>query len=241
MTLDLNKLRYRLWIQKKRLHKIFKMLVSILPNSLQLRHLKLVEFYKQHVTNRRQIACGYNEYIYIQKSLSVNTREHWAAKESAERCARILLEYLQDKSLILDAGCGDGFAQDIFRQAGHISIGFDLNLAKLSVSQQHEHYVAACDLHYLPLCDASVNAVHCSHVLEHMLDAPRFLKELKRIAKIEGRLVFAVPLGPGNKKHPTAFITESDALGLVSRFFGIQDHLVSVARGHFELVIVAEN
>ena len=51
------------------------------------------------------------------------------------------------------------------------------------------------DLTSLPHEDAKFDAVYASHVLEHTTDLPLTLKEIQRVLKPDGRLIFGVPLG----------------------------------------------
>ena len=60
-----------------------------------------------------------------------------------------------------------------------------------------------CDIDYgLPFHDNSFDTVHMHHVLEHLEDPLKALKEIHRILRCGGRLYVSVP----NKWHSTAYM-----------------------------------
>jgi ubiquinone/menaquinone biosynthesis C-methylase UbiE len=152
-----------------------------------------------------------------------------------------LVSQLKRGDYVFDAGCGDGYALDLFRAAGLRYAGGDVNEVKLREARRHGHEnVKRVDLHNLDLPSNSLEAIHCSHVLEHLLDAPKVIKEFARLLKPGGYAMVVVPLGPSNRKHPTAFIAADDLIELVSPYFCIITGGEESARGGKELWVLLQ-
>jgi len=220
----------------------FRSLFAMLPERAQLRVNRLKELSKQRFINRIEFYTAYHRYKTVQINSSAYTRHHPSARIGTEKSISQLLERLAPNSLILDAGCGDGYGQEMLRRHGHTAIGIDLNGAKLSASIAHGNSgVTLGDLHTLPYRSKCFNAIHCSHVLEHMLDATRALEEMNRVLRPSGVVLFVVPLGPGNRKHPTAFLDQADAHSIISPHFAIEEIMSGFGRGHPELSVIARS
>ena len=65
------------------------------------------------------------------------------------------------------------------------------------------------DLHHLPFKKNAFNEVYLSHVLEHILEPDKALKEVHRISKLNGKIIIRVPhafthsnfLNPTHRTH----------------------------------------
>ena len=106
---------------------------------------------------------------------------------------------------VLDLGCGDGrHAIALHRHGAADVLGIDLSQSDL-VSARQRHAEVECDSGgalfaltnasalALPLSDASLDAVICSEVLEHIADYQRVLHEIRRVLKPDGLLCISVP------------------------------------------------
>jgi len=72
--------------------------------------------------------------------------------------------------------------------------------------------------------DNSFDFVICNHVLEHVPDDRKALKEIFRVLKSGGRAVLQTPYAPGlecSRENDPTVATESDAL----QFYGQEDHV----------------
>jgi SAM-dependent methyltransferase len=117
------------------------------------------------------------------------------------------------RGLLLDYGCGGRPYEHLFSHCTSY-IGAD--------RAQNE----MADLHYapgapLPLCDASVDAVLSTQVLEHVREPRQYLDECRRVLKPGGRLLlsthgFWVWHGPGDWHRWTheGLISEIESAGL---------------------------
>ena len=59
-----------------------------------------------------------------------------------------------------------------------------------------EHVDVAFDLTAIPFPDKSFNVVLCSHVLEHVPDDVKAIREMRRVVKDDGWALINVPADP---------------------------------------------
>lgn len=133
-----------------------------------------------------------------------------------------------DSSVIVDAGCGEGYGCELMARSGAASvIGLELDWAAVShVSSAYSASVdAVCsNLDALPLRSASVDFLVSMQVVEHLWDLPQFLRESHRVLRSSGTAVFATPnrltfspeLGRGEKPTNPFHVEEFDAEQMVS-------------------------
>lgn len=97
------------------------------------------------------------------------------------------------KKPILDLGCGFGeFAGVVFDK---MEMGIDVNKVELDRALKGGKYkdVLWADARKLPFKDSSYSTVLSVSVLEHIKEADKALKEVSRILKKGGLLMFSVP------------------------------------------------
>ena len=208
---------------------------------VQIELLRVREQVRQSVWNRIMFRRHYAEYLAVQIGSSAYSRQHAAAGSGTEKSVRRLMNCLEPGPVVLDAGCGDGYALDLLRSAGYTAIGIDVNFDKLQEARHHgNELVVLADLHHIPISPDCVDAIHCSHVLEHTLDGRRALAELRRVLKLGGKVLFVLPLGPANYKHPTAFLDERDVHRMIGPYFLIEELGVGEGRGGREVSVVVK-
>ena len=93
---------------------------------------------------------------------------------------------------VLDIGCGQGLALQLFRDAGFQAIGIGLG-ADVDVCQMLGLDVREMDFSALDFEDAQFDLVWCRHALEHSIFPFFMLSELHRILKPGGVLYAEVP------------------------------------------------
>lgn len=93
----------------------------------------------------------------------------------------ILRHISSDSKNAIDVGCGKGYLLEQIKKA-HPKLdlhGFDIKNFGAA-----EHYTfTKGNIENLPFADKSFDVVTCSHTLEHIIDLPAAIKELKRIAR----------------------------------------------------------
>jgi SAM-dependent methyltransferase len=96
---------------------------------------------------------------------------------------------------LLDLGSSDG------ETLGHIAeLRPDLKLRAADIGGKPENYPAGCDFarvdlerEKLPWPDASVDAITCMHLIEHLTDLKSLISETARLLKPGGKVYFETP------------------------------------------------
>lgn len=100
---------------------------------------------------------------------------------------------------VLDVGCGQGLALEIFREFGLEAIGTSLG-ADVDICRAKGFDVRAMDQNFMDFPDESFDVLWCRHVLEHSV-APLFtLSEYRRLTKPGGIIYIEVP-APDTSAH----------------------------------------
>lgn len=97
---------------------------------------------------------------------------------------------------MLDLGCGHGrFAMVIFGDNRPITNGCDLQHVQLIAARDSRAYqtLSLADGHRLPHTSSAFATVFTNSVLEHIPDPSPVLRQVARVLKAGGRLVFTVP------------------------------------------------
>ncbi len=163
-------------------------------------------------------------------------------KEIARRLDDHLDEMKIQPARILDAGCGPGIGFDHLRARYPQAelIGLDLaqamlqqarghaappslfgRLAKLWQSVPEVRYVCG-DIEALPLAKDSVDLIWSNLALQWATDLPNALRQLHRVLRPEGLLLFST-FGPDTLKELRAAFTGLDGYGHVNRFIDMHD------------------
>lgn len=101
----------------------------------------------------------------------------------------------QSGELILDAGCGTGRSLPAMLQAGATPVGVDFSVEMLKAARRRHPRVnlVAADLQRpFPLRSGRFDAALCSLVGEHLEELRSFFREVRRVLRPRGRLVFSV-------------------------------------------------
>lgn len=95
---------------------------------------------------------------------------------------------------LLDVGCGTGEFLLAAREVGIAGQGVELSSYAAGVAEAAGLQVWHGDLDSLPAAPGSFAALHCSHVLEHVLDAHAFLSRVHTLLQPGAPVYFEVPL-----------------------------------------------
>ncbi|MGK7922007.1 MAG: FkbM family methyltransferase [Trichodesmium sp.] len=104
---------------------------------------------------------------------------------------------------ILDIGCGQGVALEIFKRHGYSAIGITLNNEDVAICQQKGYQVYQMDQSFLDFEDNYFDFVWCRHCLEHSIFPYFTLHEISRVIKPEGYLYLEVPSPDTSCQHQT--------------------------------------
>jgi SAM-dependent methyltransferase len=99
-------------------------------------------------------------------------------------------------ALILDVGCGDGFATGVAvqRNRAHRFVGLDWSAASLTLASRRGLTLLRAELDTgLPVRSGSVDVVIMSEVIEHLVDTDSAIEEARRVLKPGGSLLLSTP------------------------------------------------
>lgn len=133
-----------------------------------------------HKLTDEEFSQYYEEYDYIANRLT---------DLSQDSIEYIISNLGNDKSVsIADVGCGCGYVLKQMKSRGYENLtGVDL----VEKSLYPDINIVCGNIEQLPFEDNQFDVVVCSHTLEHVLDLPKAISELKRIAK--HKLIITVP------------------------------------------------
>jgi len=119
-------------------------------------------------------------------------------KEEIRRLHESIIKEITDEmSVILDIGCGNGWASKKLIPGGKKVISMDIssdNPIRAVRELQHENHAGLiADAYNIPLKDNSVDCIIASEVLEHVPDPETLITGLVRLLKHKGKLIITVP------------------------------------------------
>lgn len=107
---------------------------------------------------------------------------------------RLAGNYRPNTARLLDIGCGDGVFLAACYQLPFLRVGLDQSLDALRAARQRGGLeLVQSNVDALPFADESFAIITMFHVLEHIPDPHRSLRELRRLLQSDGRLVVQVP------------------------------------------------
>ncbi len=126
-----------------------------------------------------------NNYISVVYSEKVRPKTEYPQQLVNYLCDRFDIEV---GSKVLDAGCGNKFFLNAFKNAGMDTVGVDLNNnGDLSI------FEADFEKDRLPFEDNSFDAVFSKSVIEHLNNPDLYISEIHRVLKSGGRIIVLVP------------------------------------------------
>jgi SAM-dependent methyltransferase len=126
--------------------------------------------------------------------------------EITDKAIDILIsKYCDDKKTrILDIGCGQGPALNLFRDKGYLStVGITLNDEDVYVCMKNGHHVRKMDQSFLQFQDNSFDLLWARHVIEHSIFPYFTLAEFARVLVPGGILYLEVPAPETPCHHET--------------------------------------
>jgi 2-polyprenyl-3-methyl-5-hydroxy-6-metoxy-1,4-benzoquinol methylase len=105
-----------------------------------------------------------------------------------------MINKIKAKGKLLDVGCGEGLFLQLAQKSGWQVSGIELSpYASKFASKALGTKIYCGQLHEEVFDDNSFDVVTMWHVLEHVEDPKRYLREINRVVKSGGLLVIAVP------------------------------------------------
>lgn len=97
----------------------------------------------------------------------------------------------ENKTLVLDLGCGTGMMTRSLSQQGYKVIGADISFDSLNVHKKHypDHTLIQADANFLPVADDTFDSVVCLGVWRHFPDVQKVLDEVSRVLRNDGTFI----------------------------------------------------
>jgi SAM-dependent methyltransferase len=108
-------------------------------------------------------------------------------------------ESIQQGCLVLDAGAGDAPYRSLFAHVRYETADFEL------VDKPYAKSTYVCDLASIPAEDSRFDAILFNQVMEHLPEPKLVLRELFRVLKPGGRMIFTAPLFYEEHEQPYDF------------------------------------
>lgn len=103
-----------------------------------------------------------------------------------------MADLLQPSTVLLDAGCGDDLPL-LLRYGPKVSLGIGVDLCPPSIKVNGHIRAIVGNLEQLPLQAGSVDVVISRSVFEHVENPLRVLREINRVLRPKGKLIFTTP------------------------------------------------
>lgn len=127
------------------------------------------------------------------------------SRDSGNLAMKILKEYANNFSNILDLGCGEGTRLNSLYSHGVSLSGIDISQKAIQLAKGKYKNIKFIigDLEHLPFDAESFDMVYSYFVLEHLTDPEKALREAVRILEHNGILLLAAPnYGAPNRASP---------------------------------------
>ncbi|MDP3732702.1 MAG: methyltransferase domain-containing protein [Candidatus Omnitrophota bacterium] len=137
--------------------------------------------------NRKEVemqdkVSEYYEAVRYKKDYSVRYHEWWIKK-------MISMSGING-GRVLDNGCGTGILFDYLRGYDCMVTGMDISSGMLEKAKKINKNTVCGDSQELPFKDGSFDIIYARSLLHHLPDHAKGVKEMKRVARGNGRIVF---------------------------------------------------
>ena len=138
----------------------------------------------------------YNE---VAPDYAMKWRENTAVSYLFNCRRQQVLEMLKPgaKGTVLDVGCGPGVMTDSLLEQGHVYFGVDISDGMIAqcarrFRDRHDLFFAVADVVMLPFRSEFFDIVLCLGVLEYVDDLKIAIRELGRVVKSDGKIIFSM-------------------------------------------------
>jgi ubiquinone/menaquinone biosynthesis C-methylase UbiE len=143
-----------------------------------------------------------------------------------------MVHLINNKGLVLDNGCGVGYLASFF-PVGSV-IGFDISMGMLGQARSRIEDLVRGNSQDLPFPDATFEVIVCRSLLHHLPEPEKGMKEMDRVLKCGGEVIFAEPIESVLSYFPRRLQNEEhfsdvhrdfkrkDILSLIEREFAIE-------------------
>lgn len=170
-----------------------------------------------------QIQAGQDLYTALQNFDFYYLKNRWEFNEVAQR--------LKKGQTLVEFGCGNGDALEIFKNKGLDVLGIETNLEAVKIC--HNKNIAAQSIDFIEWSSKHnelYDVVCAFHLLEHMCDVNLFFQSAKKLLKPGGKLMISVPNNDSfghihnslNLPPHHMGLWNKDSLERTGRYFGLK-------------------
>jgi SAM-dependent methyltransferase len=131
---------------------------------------------------------------YFRQALAFNSSRERLLEENIEFAKQV-----PPGALVLDAGAGDAPYRGLFEHARYESADFQ------QVDKAYAPATYVCDLQAIPVEDDRFDFVVFNQVMEHLPEPALVLRELRRVLKPGGKMIYTAPLFYEEHEQPYDF------------------------------------
>jgi ADP-heptose:LPS heptosyltransferase/ubiquinone/menaquinone biosynthesis C-methylase UbiE len=124
--------------------------------------------------------------------LQLNEGHYRAEKHQWERINAMMDQVKGPK--VLEVGAGDGYCVLVMKKRGFDVTATEISEIRIQRMKESGIEPIKADVRQLPFPDSSFDTVMCGEVLEHIPNMWQGLKELERVCKPNGKIIFSLPL-----------------------------------------------
>ena len=143
-----------------------------------------------------------------------------------------MVHLITNEGLILDNGCGVGYLAN-FIPAGSI-IGFDISNGMLAQARSKIEDLVRGSSQDLPFVDMAFDSIVCRSLLHHLPEPEKGIKEMNRVLKSGGEIIFAEPIESVLSYLPRKLTKNEDHFSEVHKDFKRQQ-LLSIIENEFSI------
>mgnify|MGYP001460381383 CR=1 FL=1 len=143
------------------------------------------------------------EFLEIQSGRTKDELEPYDSTQYPQVVTDLLrfYPYIEKNSLILDAGCRDGWTMLRMKEDGYNCVtGVDVVPRAIDFCHQRGLNASVQNIQEMDFDDASFDAAFCRHTLEHTINPKKALKEMARVVKPGGVVFVIIPIESGKRK-----------------------------------------
>ncbi|WP_436714999.1 class I SAM-dependent methyltransferase [Roseiconus lacunae] len=112
---------------------------------------------------------------------------------------RAFAQLIPENSMVLDAGAGTAPYRHLFNHTNYETADFQ------KVDKEYEPATYICDLSAIPVEDNRFDYIIFNQVMEHLPNPTAVLKELNRVLKNDGKIIYTAPLFYEEHEQPYDF------------------------------------
>ena len=165
------------------------------------------------------------------------TPNTYATSEAVKR----VFHSLPVPSLLVDAGCGNGF--HLCHTKANRKIGIDLNMTGFSLPANKNIEAIKGDFRFMPFREGTIDCLMSLDSIEHVEEDENTIAEFHRILRIEGFLILTTPTKCEYLPAPLRRLSQLDTAkfhrkwGHAHSGYDDEEILNLLKRGNFEIVI----